>query len=200
MQIEKPFPKEERLFPTKKEVALTKMYKMQKYNEDSWFEEIKSLGYKLSTARMMMYCIRKITATEKNTTVVEDLIKKVGKPTIDIIGKLYDKHTAIWTPPEDKTAKKFKVRVRKEKQIVEPQTVEQKTVEVEPKIEKPKTQYMVTSSNVGTTILPNKDTAMGFIAALENIMKDDNIKLFEFTNMKEIDWQSQRLENGSLQS
>lgn len=202
MQIEKPFPKEERLFPTKKEVALTKMYKMQKYNEDSWFEEIKSLGYKLSTARMMMYCIRKITATEKDTKAIEDLIKKAGKPTIDIIGKLYDKHTAIWTPPEDKTAKKFKVRVRKEKQVIEPQTVNSQAVEpiIETKAEKPKTQYMVTSSNVGTTILPNKDTAMGFIAALENIMKDDNIKLFEFTNMKEVDWQSQRLENGSLQS
>ena len=193
MQIEKPFPKEERLFPTKKEVLLTKLYKMQRFNEDSWFEEIKSLGYKLNTARMMMYCIRKITATEKNINVVEDLIKKVGKPTIDIIGKLYDRHTAIWTPPEDKAAKKFKTRIPKKKQVVEPQTVE-------PKIEKPKTQYMVTSSNVGTTILPNKDTAMGFIAALENIMKDDTVKLFEFTDMKEVDWQSQRLENGSIQS
>lgn len=190
MQIEKPFPKEEKLFPTKKEVALTKLYKMQRYNENSWFEEIKSLGYKLSTARILMYCIRKITATEKDTTVVENLIKKLGKPTIDIIVKLYDKHTAIWTPPEDKAASKFKNRKRKEVKIVKQEVVEQKIIEH-------KTKYMVVSTTK-TTILPNKDTAMGFIAALENINGETNIKLFEFTDMKEINWQSQRLENGSL--
>lgn len=191
MQIEKQFPKEERLFPTKKEVTLTKLYKMQRYNEDSWFEEIKSLGYKLSTARVMMYCIRKITTTEKDTTVVEKLAKKVGKTTIDIIEKLYDKHTAIWTPPKDKTEKKF---VNKKKQEVKPKIIEQKIVE-------PKTKYMVVSTTT-TTILPNKDTAIGFIAALEkfHINDETNIKLFEFTSIKEVDWQSQRLENGSLPS
>lgn len=197
MQIEKPFPKEERLFPTKKEVALTKLYKMQRYKEDAWFEEIKSLGYKLNTARLLMYCIRKITATEKNPTVVEKLSTKLGKPTIDIIVKLYDKHTAIWTPPEDKAASKFKNRKWKEVKIVEQEVVEQEVVEQ--KIIEPKTKYMVVS-NTKTTILPNKDTAMGFIAALENINGETNIKLFEFTDMKEINWQSQRLENGSLPS
>lgn len=195
MQIEKPFPKEERLFPTKKEVALTKLYKMQRYNEKSWFEEIKSLGYKLNTARLMMYCIRKITTTEKNATIVEDLANRVGKPTINIITKLYDRHTAIWTPPADKAAKKFKERISKEKQIAETKEVETKEVETK----EIKTKYMVIS-NTKTTILPNKDTAMGFIAALENINGETNIKLFEFTNMKEINWQSQRLENGSLPS
>ena len=186
MQIEKPFPKEERLFPTRKEVALTKMYKMQRYNEESWFNAIKSLGYKLSTARLMMYGIRKITRTEKDKTIVEDLENKIGKSTIDIIVRLYDKHTAIWTPPADKAVKKFK-----EKQIAE-------TKEVETNEIKQKTRYMIVS-NTKTIILPNKDTAMGFIAALENIYAKTNIKLFKLTNIQEVDWQSQRLENGSLQ-
>ena len=54
MQIEKPFPKEEKLFPSKKEVLVAKIYQLQQHSLDYIQNSVASLGYKRGTISQIL--------------------------------------------------------------------------------------------------------------------------------------------------
>lgn len=108
MQIEKPFPKEEKLFPSKKEVLVTKIYQLQQHNLGYIQNSVASLGYSRATIAQIVWVIRKlVNMTEDQRTNTEKRYRdQIGGATYEMILKHIAKHTAIWVPKEENKARK----------------------------------------------------------------------------------------------
>ena len=108
MQIEKPFPKEERLFPSKKEVLVAKIYQLQQHSLDYIQNSVASLGYKRGTIAQLVWAIRKLVdMTEEQRANTEKKYRdQIGGTTYKLILKHIAKHTAIWVPKEENKARK----------------------------------------------------------------------------------------------